>query len=129
MRGLALFREGAVFEHGDLFVVRGASRNYTVFVVDGEPRCDCPDFKARREVCKHGYSVVVYAAKKNAGCRRQRTGRPTQQPSRRHGERPGRPRDDRRDARRGTTPGRPGTITPGGLDPARVRANLKRMGS
>ena len=119
-RGLALFHEGAVSEHGDLFTVRGAGRNYTVSLVNGEPRCDCPDFKARRETCKHGYSVVVHEAKKNAGCRRQRTSRPTERPARRHGT----PRDDRAGDGRGSGPARPG-----GIDPAVVRANLEKMGS
>ena len=121
-RGLALFREGAVSERGDLFVVRGENRNYTVSVVDGEPRCDCPDFGKRREVCKHGYSVVVYAAKKNAGCRRQRTARPAGTPQRRHAGRTERPREQQDERRRGTAPARSGTVSP-----AFVRANVARM--
>jgi hypothetical protein len=52
-RGIALFREGAVSEHGDLFVVRGGSRKYTVSL-DRET-CTCPDFQARRSACKHQF--------------------------------------------------------------------------
>lgn len=85
-RGVALFREGAVSRHGDAFVVRGARRNYTVFLHDGEPRCDCPDFGHRRETCKHGFAAVVFAAKpaprRRDGRRRtgRRHGRPTETP-------------------------------------------------
>ncbi len=123
-RGIELYRSGAVSEHGNLYVVRGAGRNYTVSLVDGEPRCDCPDFQARRSACKHGYSVVIHAAKRR--CRR--AARPADRPSRRHGERTERPRDDRPDtARPSDTPRRDGSLR-GVLDPARVRANLERMG-
>lgn len=130
-RGLALFHEGAVSEHGDLFTVRGAGRNYTVSLVNGEPRCDCPDFKARREVCKHGYSVVVHAAKKNARCQCQRTVHPTRTTTERPARRHGMPRDDRAGDGRGSGPAQERSIAPRRsyvLDPARVRANVSQMG-
>lgn len=124
VRGLALFHSGEVSEHGDLFVVRGTGRNYTVSIVEDEPRCDCPDFQARREVCKHGYAVVVHAAK--GRCRRQRTApRPDRRSSR---EVSGSPGADRAEGGRGSGPARRRGV-PGGLDPARVMANVARMGS
>ncbi len=121
-RGLALFREGAVSEHGDLFVVRGGSRKYTVSL-DRET-CTCPDFGKRRETCKHLFAVVVYAAKRR--CRR--AARPAGRPSRRHGGRTERPRDDRPDAARPSDTSRRDESLRGVLDPARVRANVERMG-
>lgn len=120
-RGLALFRE-----HGDeiaetspgVYRVPGSDdAEYTVRL--DAAYCSCPDRALR---CKHLFAVTICAAKKNAGCRRQCTGRPTRQPSRRHGERREDTRDDRRDARRGTAPARSG-----GIDPARIRANVARM--
>ncbi len=120
-RGIVLFREGAVSEHGDLFVVRGGSRKYTVSL-DRET-CTCPDFGKRRETCKHLFAVVVYAAKQ--GCRR--AARPADRPSRRHGERTERPGGNRPDtARPSDTPRRRGGSC--SLDPAFVRANVERMG-
>ena len=70
-RGIALANAGAAVKHGDLYVVAG-TRNYTVSLPqDGEPRCDCPDFAKRRQTCKHGYAVVVFASRR--ACRRRKT--------------------------------------------------------
>lgn len=77
-RGLALYRSDAVRRHGDAYVVRGTARAYTVFLTDGEPRCDCPDYKERcrdaGHACKHGYAVVALVAVE--ACRRHTTARP-----------------------------------------------------
>ncbi len=121
-RGIELYREGAVSERGDLFVVRGGSRKYTVSL-DRET-CTCPDFGKRRETCKHLFAVVVYAAKKR--CRR--AARPADRPQRRHGERTERPRDDRAGDGRGSGPARRRDVA-GGLDSAWIRANVERMSS
>ncbi len=120
-RGIELYRSGAVSERGDLYVVRGGSRKYTVSL-DRET-CTCPDFQARRSACKHLFAVVVYAAKKR--CRR--AARPADRSSRRHTERTERPGGNRPDtARPSDTPRRRGGSC--SLDPARVRANVERMG-
>ena len=74
-RGMALARSGAVGRHGDAYVVRGKQRAYTVFIIDGEPRCDCPDYRERcrdaGHACKHGFAAVAFAAVE--ACRRGRT--------------------------------------------------------
>jgi uncharacterized Zn finger protein len=71
-RGISLFRVGAVSRHGDALVVRGTRRAYTVFMIGGEPRCDCPDYRERcrdaGHACKHGYAAVVFEAAE--ACRR-----------------------------------------------------------
>jgi hypothetical protein len=75
LRGTALFRAGAVEAHGDVFTVKGTARHYTVSLPeDGDPRCDCPDFAKRRETCKHGYAVVIFASRDR--CRRAKTATP-----------------------------------------------------
>ncbi len=73
-RGMTLYRAEAVSRYGDAYVVQGnsAKRAYTVFLRDGEPRCDCPDYQERcrdaGHACKHGYAVVVFEAR--GRCRR-----------------------------------------------------------
>ncbi len=121
-RGIALFREGAVSEHGDLFVVRGGSRKYTVSL-DRET-CTCPDFQARRSACKHQFAATLAEAKRR--CRR--AARTADRPSRRHTERTERPREDRRDAARPSDTSRRDESLRGILDPTRVRANVEKMG-
>ena len=49
-RGIALYAAGAVFRHGDLYVVRGTRRAYTVCLEHptmGET-CDCPDHREKQ---------------------------------------------------------------------------------
>lgn len=71
-RGIALHRAGAVGRHGDALVVRGTRRAYTVFMVGGEPRCDCPDYRERcrdaGHACKHGFAATLFEAAE--ACRR-----------------------------------------------------------
>ncbi len=93
-RGLALFRAGAVQVHGDAFVVAGSARNYTVWLHDGEPSCDCPDYRRHHATCKHGYAVLVASAHRR--CR---------------SEAPARPARDRRRAHRGSDIARQGQVT------------------
>lgn len=66
-RGLGLYLAGAVSKHGDAYVVRGTARNYTVFFIGGEPRCDCPDYahKCRDagHACKHGFAAVAFESR------------------------------------------------------------------
>jgi hypothetical protein len=69
-RGLALYRNGAVSQHGDLFVVRSASRSYTVSLAGDEPTCDCADFRTRLRTCKYGFATLVFAAKDR--CKRRK---------------------------------------------------------
>ncbi len=73
-RGMHLYRAGAVSRHGDALVVAGRARSYTVFVKDGEPRCDCPDYQERcrdaGHACKHGYAAVAFEARQRCGQRR-----------------------------------------------------------
>ncbi|PLS81317.1 MAG: hypothetical protein CYG60_25960 [Actinobacteria bacterium] len=70
-RGMDLYRAGAVSRHGDALVVAGRARFYTVFVRDGEPRCDCLDFRERcrdaGHACKHGYAAVAFEARERCG--------------------------------------------------------------
>ena len=128
-RGLALFRERGheIREVGeDTYRVPSTTGRgyYRADLAAGS--CECRDHEHRGAFCLHLVAATVAEAKKNAGCRRQRTGRPAGTPGRRHGERQDDPRDDRRDAARPSdTPRRRGGSY--GLDPARVRANLERM--
>lgn len=104
-RGLALFLAGAVTRRGSAFTVAGLARNYTVSLdASGEPRCDCPDYRKRRETCKHGFAAVAFAAVES--CRRKRTAVP--KTGTRHG-RTARPHN------------------PWGLSGKQVAANLDRM--
>jgi uncharacterized Zn finger protein len=69
-RGMELYRSGSVSAHGDAYVVLGTAHNYTVFLIGGEPRCDCPDYRERcrdaGHACKHGYAVVTFEVSR--GC-------------------------------------------------------------
>ncbi len=72
-------------------------------------------------------ALMAWARKHNRG-RCRRAARPADRPSRRHGGRTERPRDDRAGDGRGSGPARRRGVS-GGLDPARVRANVERMSS
>ncbi len=72
-------------------------------------------------------ALMAWARKHNRG-RCRRAARPADRPSRRHGGRTERPRDDRRDTARPSDTSRRDESLRGVLDPARVRANLERMG-
>ncbi len=69
-RGLSLYRDGAVSEHGAAYVVSGSSRAYTVRLNDHEPTCDCPDYRKRRQTCKHGFATLIFAARDR--CKRRK---------------------------------------------------------
>ncbi len=72
-RGMQLAREGKVARHGDVFVVRGKTGNYTVSLnhqTYGES-CQCPDWRVNvvekgnlDHRCKHVIACTVVAAKK-----------------------------------------------------------------
>ena len=73
-RGMDLHRSGAVSVHGDLYVVKGTARCYTVALdhpTMGET-CNCPDHRERcRDAgmsCKHVVAATLYAARER--CRR-----------------------------------------------------------
>ena len=73
-RDIALHRAGAVESYGDLFIVSGKARNYTVSLpANGDPHCDHPDYAKRRATCKHGYAILIHGAR---ACRRAKTARP-----------------------------------------------------
>lgn len=67
---------GAVTPHGDLFIVRGDTGNYTVSLdhqTYGET-CSCPDWRNEvlrkgntGHVCKHLFATTLFLAR---GCRR-----------------------------------------------------------
>ena len=69
-------------------------------------------------------ALAAWARKHNKGHCRRAARTTTERPTRRHGT----PREDRTDDGRGSGPARRRGGS-GGLDPARVRANLSRMGS
>ena len=78
-KGMGLYLSGAVAVHGDAYVVHGAARNYTVFFIGDEPRCDCPDYHERCKdaghACKHGLAVTIFVARDNCRCEaRPKTG-------------------------------------------------------
>lgn len=65
-RGLQLAKDGRVTRHGDLYVVRGRTGNYTVNLenINGET-CGCKDWRKHGwgHTCKHIVAVTVVAAK------------------------------------------------------------------
>jgi SWIM zinc finger len=67
-RGLALWRnQGAEIRPtpaGGLFVPSCSEpgRSYWVSLA-GEGRCDCPDWRRRKEPCKHVFAAFIWAAK------------------------------------------------------------------
>lgn len=69
-RGMALAEEGAALQKGDLWVVKGSTRNYTVNLDDAQfgATCTCPDYKERIRggrgpegvvQCKHIIAAVI----------------------------------------------------------------------
>ncbi len=64
-RGIALYAAGAVSRHGDLYVVRGTRRAYTVCLEHptmGET-CDCPDHREQGRTCKHIVGATIFKAR------------------------------------------------------------------
>lgn len=65
-RGLQLARDGKVTKHGDLYVVRGRTGNYTVSLenINGES-CQCKDWQRYGfgHTCKHIAACSVVASK------------------------------------------------------------------
>lgn len=67
-RGIALWRNQGVeirpMPAGGLSVpsCSEAGRSYRVSLA-GEGRCGCPDWRRRKEPCKHLYAALVWAAK------------------------------------------------------------------
>jgi uncharacterized Zn finger protein len=67
-RGLALWREQGL-EIRPMpargFSVRSCSEPGRIYRVSlaGEGRCSCPDWRHRRQPCKHVFAVLIWAAK------------------------------------------------------------------
>ncbi|MDP9480065.1 MAG: hypothetical protein M3R38_31110 [Actinomycetota bacterium] len=96
--------------------------------LEGEPQ------KQAISICEWAFrtdnparALTSWARKHDKG-RCRRAARPADRSSRRHGGRTERPRDDRRDTARPSDTSRRDESLRGVLDPARVRANVERMG-
>src|SRR4051794_36817999 len=64
-RGAALVAAGAVERVYNVHLVTSAStpdRAYGVIRLGPLLTCDCPDFRGRGAVCKHGWAVVCFQA-------------------------------------------------------------------
>ncbi len=71
-RGIQLAADGAATLHGDLWIVRGTARNYTVSLE--REMCNCPDHQNKGrdagQPCKHIYAATITAAR--GACRPRR---------------------------------------------------------
>ena len=71
-RGITLAAAYAATLHGDLWIVRGTARNYTVNLE--RETCNCPDHQNQGrdagQPCKHIYAATVTAAR--GACRPRR---------------------------------------------------------
>lgn len=61
MRGYAILAKGeqpkALADNTYLVQSQSGNGSYHVVLVDGEWRCECPDFQFRKVVCKHIHAV------------------------------------------------------------------------
>ncbi len=80
-RGIALADAGAAVQHGDLWVVQGTERNWTVNLDSRYgPTCNCPDYQNRLRdsetggQCKHIIAAQITDSRE--ACRRKKTAKP-----------------------------------------------------